>query len=463
MKVTLISSLLAIWQSSLAQVPVTHQLQVQADTVRYKVEAFKLADVLHVSTMDSVQNFNSPQKYEGKLISFVLATGDQQVTVGHSHGKVLTQRVALTSGSLTKYIQIRFLGDISAHFSTDYQQQFKGKVTYEIPETFELANIAMALTEVGQKDPNMIEQAGAYFARVQHHFSPVTQHPLILRLNQELKTGGNNFYNGVRQNAYIMALNPQGTPTQRGIYEAMWPGVNDMAEHADQWADFVQQSGFRKFYQDNQPFYQQDIATVRRLLPVKQMQTWLESQFPGIVYNGQKVIISPLISGDHATQKFTDQGYRECLMFICDAESYNQKTNSDAQIAGLYSGIVFTEIDHNYVNPTSDKHLMAINEAFNDRQKWTKQGVSDHYGSAYEVFNEYMTHSLHLLYINDRYPADVYQKVRTDRVRLNADQRGFYRFEAFLNELQRLYKTKGPTQTVADLYTPLLAWAKRVP
>ncbi len=236
----------------------------------------------------------------------------------------------------------------------------------------------------------------------------------------------------------------------------MWPGVNDMAEHADQWANFVQQSGSRTFYKANQPFYQQDIATVRRLLPVKQMQTWLESQFPGIVYNGQKVIFSPLISGDHATQKFTDQDYQECLLFICDAKGYDQKTYSDAQIAGLYSGIVFTEIDHNFVNPTSDKHLTAINEAFHDRQKWTRKGDSDHYGSAYEVFNEYMTHSLHLLYINDHYPADVYQLVRADRIKLNADQRGFYRIEAFLNELQRLYKAKGPTQTVADYIYPCL-------
>ena len=462
MKIALISSLLAIFQYALAQVPITYKLPVQDDTVRYKVEAFKLTDVIHFSTMDSVQNFNSPQKYEGKLISFVLATGDQQITVGHSNGKVLTQRIALTSGPLTKYIQIRFLGDISAHFSAAYQQQFQGKVTYEIPETFELANIAMALTEVGQQDPNLVEQAGGYFARVQQHFSLVTKHPLIVRLNQQLKTGGTNFYNGVRQNAYIMVLNQQSKPTQAGIYEAMWPGANDMAEHADQWADFVQQSAFRQFYQDNQPFYQQDIATVRRLLPVKQMQTWLERQFPGIVYNGQRVILSPLISGDHATQKFTDQGYQECLMFICDAKGYDQKTYSDAQIAGLYSGIVFTEIDHNFVNPISDKHLTEINDAFNDRQKWTKHGISDHYGSAYEVFNEYMTHSVHLLYIKYHYPSAIYELVRADRIKLNAGQRGFYRFEAFLAELQRLYASKGPSQTIADLYVPLLAWAKRV-
>ncbi len=207
MKIVLISSLLILFHYAFAQIPITHRLEVKGDTLRFKVEAFNLTDVLHLSTMDSVQNFNSPQKYEGKLISFVLVTGNQQITVGHQNGTLLTQRIALTSGSVTKYIQIRFLGDLSAHFSADYQQQYRGRVTYEIPEAFELANIAMALTQVGQKDSNMIEQAGGYFARVQHHFSPVTKHPLILRLNEQLKTGGNNSYNGVRQNAYIMALN----------------------------------------------------------------------------------------------------------------------------------------------------------------------------------------------------------------------------------------------------------------
>jgi hypothetical protein len=238
MKTALISSLVAICQYGLAQIPITHQLQVQGDTVRFKVEAFNLTDVLHLSTMDSVQNFNAPQKYEGKLISFVLATGGQQLTIGRHNGKLLTQRIALTSGPVTKYIQIRFLGDISAHFSADYQQQFRGKVTYEIPEAFELANIAMALTEVGQKDPNMIERAGSYFAHVKQYFSPLSKHPLIQRLNQQLKTAGYNFYQGVRQNAYTMVLTPEGIPAQGGIYEAMWPGANDMAEHADEWAHF---------------------------------------------------------------------------------------------------------------------------------------------------------------------------------------------------------------------------------
>jgi hypothetical protein len=297
---------------------------------------------------------------------------------------------------------------------------------------------------------------------VKQYFSPLSKHPLIQRLNQQLKTAGYNFYQGVRQNAYTMVLTPEGIPAQGGIYEAMWPGANDMAEHADEWADFVRQSGFRTFYQNNQPFYQQDIANVRRLLPVNQMQTWLEEQFPRIRYDGQRIVFSPLIGGAHAAQKFADQGYRESLMFISDAKAFDQTPYSDAQIAGLYSAIVFTEIDHNYVNPISDQHLTEINEAFHDRQKWTRKGDSDAYGSAYEVFNEYMTHGIHLLYIKDHYSAGVYQLVRTDRVKLNADRRGFYRFESFLDELHRLYIAKGPLQTVTDLYAPLLAWAKRI-
>ncbi len=193
------------------------------------------------------------------------------------------------------------------------------------------------------------------------------------------------------------------------------------------------------------------------------MQSWLEAQFPGIHYDGQRVVFSPLINGAHSAQKLADQGYRESLMFICDAKHYDRTKYSESQIEGLYSGIVFTEIDHNFVNPTSDKSLSAINEAFGNREKWVRPGQADRYGSAYEVFNEYMTHAVHLLYIRDLYPRDVYELVRTRRVGLNGTQRGFYRFEAFLDKLQQLYEGEKSEQTVADLYPAILSWAQTTP
>ncbi|WP_461048973.1 DUF4932 domain-containing protein [Spirosoma arcticum] len=462
MKRILLAILLSSHLFALAQTPVTHTLRVQGDTVRHFFSADGSTDVFRFSKMDSVDNFNAPQKYEGKVSSFTFATGTQRLAVGHKNGKLLSQRIALTDGTITKYIQLNFFGELSARFPPTYQRRFRGTVTYEIPEAYELANVAMALTEAGQKDENMVEQSGAYFQRVKQHFAPVAKHPLIKRLNERLKNNNYNFYYGTRENAYAMALDKTGRPVNRGVYGAVWSGANDLAGHDDEWADFVKKSNFRKFYTDNQKFYQADIAEVTRLLPVKQMQNWLEAQFPGIRYDGQRVVFSPLIDGAHSAQKFNDQGYRESLMFICDARGYDRTKYSEAQIEGLYSGVVFTEIDHNFVNPITDKNLQAVNNAFADREKWVRKGDADNYGNAYAVFNEYMTHAVHLLYIKDTYPRDVYELVREARVKLNGTRRGFYRFESFADELQRLYDTQKPKQTVADLYPAILKWAKEV-
>ncbi|GAB2595847.1 DUF4932 domain-containing protein [Spirosoma areae] len=445
-----------------AQTKVTYLLRVQGDTVRWEFNANNSAAVVRFSKMDSVDNYNAPQKHEGKVCFFVFATGNQRITVEHNGGKLPSQRIALTDGTKTKYIQVNFSGSLTAHYQPTYQRRFRGTVTYEIPEAYELANIAMALTEEGQKDVNMTEQSGEYFSQVKQYFAPFSKHPLIVRLNERLKQDGYNFYYGTRENAYAMELTKSGQLANRGVYENIYPRSNDMAEHPDQWGDFVKKSSFQKFYTNHQPFYQKDIADVSRLLPVKKMQDWLEVQFPGIRYDGQRVVFSPLISGAHSAQKFTDQGYQESLMFICDAKGFDRSKLTEPQIEGLYSGVVFTEIDHNFVNPVSDKNLQAINDTFSDREKWVRKGDADNYGSAYEVFNEYMTHAVHLLYIKDKYPLEVYELVRKARVKLNGSQRGFYRFEAFLDELQRVYESRKSGETVSDLYPTMLKWAKNV-
>lgn len=462
MKTAFLAALLGLSSGAFAQSPVTFTLRVQGDTVRYRFGKDGVSGVLPFSQLDSVNNVNAPQRNEGQPTYWTFATGKQQVVVGHRNGKRPRQRIALSNGTTTKYLQVNFEADPlgPVRFPPAYQRRFRGTVTYEIPEAYELANVAMALTEEGQNDRNLIEQSGAYFPRVKAHFAPFAKHPLIMRLNERLKSEKSDFYYATRENAYAMSLDKTGKPANRGVYSAVWNGANDQAEHAEEWADFVRKSGFRKFYADNKRVYDEDIADVTKLLPVKAMQDWLEAQFPGIRYDGQRVVFSPLINGAHSAQKFSDRGYRESLMFICDAKGYDRTKYSEAQIEGLYSGIVFTEIDHNFVNPVSDKHLEAINAAFGDREKWVRKGDADFYPNAYAVFNEYMTHAVHLLYIKDRYPRDVYELVRERRVQLNGSQRGFYRFEAFLDELQRLYDARQPGQTVADLYPAVLGWAK---
>ena len=71
-------------------------------------------------------------------------------------------------------------------------------------------------------------------------------------------------------------------------------------------------------------------------------------------------MFSQLIGGSHSTQGFN--GYRhpeffsEVAMFICGPDRYDtSKVLSEKQKERLMSGVVFTEIDHNYVNPFTNK------------------------------------------------------------------------------------------------------------
>jgi hypothetical protein len=49
------------------------------------------------------------------------------------------------------------------YYSDAYVKKNKGKALVEIPEVFELANIAIAISEEGLRHPNRVRKKGAYY------------------------------------------------------------------------------------------------------------------------------------------------------------------------------------------------------------------------------------------------------------------------------------------------------------
>lgn len=409
--------------------------------------------VLVFAELDSVNRFNAPQVYDGKPSYWVFSAGGQRMTVGHDNGKQPQTLVKVVNGQRVKWLDIRFFEPVAAHFSPAYQQEFRGKVTCEIPEAYELANIALALTSKGVADSNMIQHRGSYYQEVMRHFAPYARHRLVQRLDSLVRDSYSNYYS-TRENAYAFRLTNTGRPEKTGIYTVLWQGNSDMVLHPAEWEDFARRSGFRDFYRRHQGYYDQTIERISKLLPVAAMQQWLEAQFPAR-YDCMRIICSPLIGGSHSAQQVADNGFRESLMFISDDFFLDSVVFNEAQRSALYSGVVFTEIDHNYVNPVSDEYLPQIKSAFKQRAHWVAPGMADWYGGEYEVFNEYMTHAVHLLWVKSYYPPEVYHLVRKDRIALNV-RRGFIRFETFVNELEQLFDQRTPGQTIAALYPRLL-------
>src|SRR5205814_9647042 len=111
-----------------------------------------------------------------------------------------------------------------------------------------------------------------------------------------------------------------------------------------------------------------------------------------------------LINGAHNTERFAANGFNEVIMYVSSIERIEAKKTEIVE--GLMSGIVFTEIDHNYVNPISMKYQKLIDSIFSKRDTWVSSGGdTKFYETPESVFNEYMTHALFCLYVLDKYDS----------------------------------------------------------
>ena len=143
-----------------------------------------------------------------------------------------------------------------ADYSDEYIRRNRGSVLIEIPEMFELANIAIAISEPGLKDLYKVDKSGAYYQSVLQHFLPFRTHPLLAQPSLQRNNGyffrDNSVcytFDGDRIIAagpYRVIRNPDLFYEQRALVE-----------------DFARVSGFRQFYRDHLPFYDQQIGLYR--------------------------------------------------------------------------------------------------------------------------------------------------------------------------------------------------------
>jgi len=119
--------------------------------------------------------------------------------------------------------------------------------------------------------------------------------------------------------------------------------------------------------------------------------------------------------------------------------------------------MLFTEIDHDFINPTTLKYKKEYSMFFTP-SKWDKKsGYAEH---KYATFNEYMTWAVYDLFIQKYFP-DLAGKESKEWHEVN-ESRGFFASTIFAEKLADLYKTKGPDKKIKDLFPDLLKWCKDV-
>jgi hypothetical protein len=349
-----------------------------------------------------------------------------------------------------------------AVFDAAYQSANRGRIRISVPEIYELVNVAIALTETARADRWLVVRDTPYYQALEAYFAPVRDHPFVRALDAELRRDP-AYYFHLKMNGYAFDYDAGGRIVRNGVYDRTgFAGdpVNHLLPHLEQMRDFSAASRFRAFYAAHRPFYEGQIAYYRDEIDIADMLAWLGAQFPAIrLYDTTNIVFSPLVGGNQSVTSFESNGFRELQPHINFPYPLARDAGLSPRAVALRRGaIVFTELNHGFINPAAESHAERIAVAMSDRALWATPGrPSDGYGNAFSLFTEMMNWGLVSLYLNDRAP-----EADRDRMIANLDPymegRGFPQFPAFNAFLVDLYRRRPPGTTIADLYPTIVDW-----
>lgn len=388
-------------------------------------------------------------------ISFLVALGKSYDFMIDWNGKMCHQRLV---GK--KYVP-------AAVFDEDYIENRKGKIFVNIPEVYELVNVAMAVTSFGRNNKNFIYQKSKYYQAVLNWFDAYRENEFVVAMDSILSLNS-GYYASLKMNGYAFVFDESGQIQRSEVFDRT--GFRDqksnmLLPYMEQMQSFADESHFLEFYRQNSDTYRHQINFYKDSINIPEMQTWLEKNFPGSnTYDTYNIILSPLVAYNQSTTWFESNGFKELQPHI--NFPYRQDFKSLFPISQeaefTYRGnIVFTEINHGYINPEGDKFGSVLYEAVSNRNKWVDASKSANNYSGARIFHEYMNWALISLRIID-YVDESEQEKLIKRVEWSMETgRGFLQFKSFNQFLLELYTNRSEGSTIADLYPQIIAWFEK--
>jgi Domain of unknown function (DUF4932) len=358
----------------------------------------------------------------------------------------------------------------AAVFDKAYQSRHKGKMFVEIPEVYELVNIAIAMTPTGIDDKNMVFKNSEYYTSVRQWFDKFKDHPLLAEFDAAFKKNI-GIYSSLKMNGYSFEFDEQGKIVQSKVYDRTGfsgQGANTLRPYLGRLQSFADASDFRKFYKENEKTYQEQIAFYRDTANLAGMKKWLDKNFPGSNdYDTYKIIFSPLVAYNQSSTWFESNGFKELQPHVnfpypqdVGRILQGEKLSEPGEI--IFRGnIVFTEINHGYINPEADKYADRILKATSNRDRWVDKSKGPGYYAGIATFNEYMNWAVVSLRIADQAPRDEQDRMIASIDRMMKERRGFPQFTAFDKFLVDLYRNRKSGKTVADLYPQIIEWFEK--
>lgn len=370
--------------------------------------------------------------------------------------------VVLTPGGDSAFTQIRGIAFTEpAVFSRQYVQTHTGKTFVEIPDVYELINIVFALTDAGKKSADLIQKDTPYYKSVLANFNQYGSDRIVSVVDSLLKQDESQYF-FLKMDAYAYSLDSQGIIRQSPVYDRVsWGTANTLRPYLPLLQQFAKHSNFARFYEQQRPFYDRLITSYRDSLSVADMQAWLNRNFPGTKYQSFKIIFSPLVSANQSAQWFANNGFKEAQAHV----NYPFDTGKDSAVSATATNlrrgnIVFTELNHAFINPEADKYAKELASSIRNLDDWLARDKPARrwYNNVYACFNEYMNWGLVSLRYADAAPTGdlpLLQKRVEERM---VTYRGFKKFAEFNQFLVAAYKSRRAGTTVADLYPQIIHW-----
>lgn len=347
---------------------------------------------------------------------------------------------------------LSYLGP-QASFSPTYQTEHRGQLDIEIPMAYELVNVAIALTPYAKENPGLVATS-EYLNAVRTQFAPYIDHPFVRALDQAMRNEGQ--YHTLKMNGAAFDMREGGVVTRSSVYKSTGFGANALAPLTIEMQDFAHITDFPRFYDTHNKLYSSQIDYLRDDVDIQGMLNWLKQEFPNVAeYDHIRILFSPLVGDNQSLKTFDEDGFRQMMAHVNFPYPGKEDAELSAEGLAFYRGLIlFTELNHGYINPTIDPYSGAIQAAMPDMSAWASAEMARSYGSSTAIFTEMVNWALVSVRAYDVLPEKDAILIAKKVERIMVRNRGFKYFAMFQKKFLELYRTR-ENRTVGEILPAL--------
>ncbi|QJD95800.1 DUF4932 domain-containing protein [Mucilaginibacter robiniae] len=219
----------------------------------------------------------------------------------------LTSAIALVLSAATLMLGSCQSYNVASRYTSRYINANSGKVSAEVPETFELGYAMLALTDLAQKDTAIINRNTPYYQDLMAWFSKYKDHKGVARLNADLSRNP-RMIKCYLDGLYAFQLN-HGRVVLKENYRIDLNKV-DFKRYAPLLQSFYKETNFNEFYNHHQILYSEMIQQANSLFTFAEAQKKVNNKV-----DSYQLVLSPLTKAYAGTMEIKGHAYSECIIF----------------------------------------------------------------------------------------------------------------------------------------------------